>query len=181
MGITSYALGLDSTGLYYEHSPMDQTCLSIEEQALDLLDREILATSRFKGKILPYCSKADPKVVSALIGQAKAKGVVFEEGITVSSPGFYGPYSRRIEGLKNTLPDIKGTLAKLAVDELRVINMEMESSLLYHLAGSIGYAAGTVCPIISNPSTSTSIIDYKERVDQAIDLALAAMVNLRLV
>lgn len=179
MAITSYALGLDSTGLYYEYEPMDQNCLSIEEQAIDLLDSEILPESRFKGKISPYCSKADPKVVSALTEQAETRGIAYELGITVTSPGFYGPSSRRIDGLRNTLPDIKGTLAKLKLGELRVINMEMESSLLYHLAGSIGYAAGTICPIISSPNTSTSIIHYGEKVNQAIDLALGAMVNLR--
>jgi len=102
-------------------------------------------------------------------------GESFESGITVGAPGFYGPSSRRIAGVENTVPDIKGALAEIDVDGLRVLNMEMESSLLFHLAGALGHRAGTLCPAISGPSNAATLVDYDARIAVAIDIALEAL------
>ncbi len=58
---------------------------------------------------------------------------------------------------------------------MRVYNMEMESSLLFHLAAQLGIRAGTICPTISNPAGHGSVADPAAFVSQAIDVALAAM------
>jgi uridine phosphorylase len=115
LAIASYALGLDSTGVYYEQAPEDGIIEKIESSAEKILTGAAANTSRFKGKIIPYASKASPEVTKALANQAKKAGSSFGVGITVSSPGFYGPSSRYIDGLKNTVPDIKGSLSKLMV------------------------------------------------------------------
>ena len=99
-------------------------------------------------------------------------------GITAATPGFYGASSRYIEGLKNTIPDIKPQLSALQLDGLKVVNMEMESSLLFHVAAHLGCPVGTICPIISKPRASTSILDYAASVENAISIALAAMCDL---
>ena len=109
---------------------------------------------------------------------AEIESVDCETGITVSSPGFYGPSSRYIEGLMNTIPDIKNQLAKIDVRGKRVINMEMESSLLFHICRIIGYRAGTICPMISNPNSSDEIADYESVIEQAITIGLNAMLEL---
>ena len=127
---------------------------------------------------LRYASKASSKVTQALVNQAKMEAADFETGITVSSPGFYGPSSRFIEGFRNTIPDIKNQLAQLNVEGHRVINMEMESSLLFHLCSSIGYRAGTICPMISNPNSSDEIVDYETVIEEAITIGLNAMFEL---
>ena len=114
----------------------------------------------------------------ALVRQAAAAGVPSASGITASSPGFYGPSSRRIAGLVNVVPDIKGTLARLSVAGRRVLNMEMESSLLFHLAGALGHRAGTLCPAISQPGTAATVVDYDAAIEGAITVALEAMVEL---
>ena len=114
----------------------------------------------------------------ALINQAEAYGVEFETGITVSSPGFYGPSSRYIEGLNNTLSDIKGSLSSLNIDGLKVHNMEMESSLFFHLCSQLGYRAGTICTVISGPNDSDSIIDYEAAIGNTIRIGLNALVEL---
>ena len=144
----------------------------------EILTKDTPNTSRFKGKIIPYASKASTEVSEALINQATNHNVTFKVGITVSSPGFYGPSSRFIDGLKNTLPDIKGSLSKLNIDGLKVLNMEMESSLFFHLCSQMGYRAGTICTVISAPTESDVIIDYDVAIGNTIDIGLKALVEL---
>lgn len=178
LAISSYALGLDTTGLYYEQPPEDDIVKRIEIESSRILNDSINNSSRFKGKLMPYASKASAEVTNALINQANAHGVEFETGITVSSPGFYGPSSRYIEGLSNTLSDIKGSLSKLDIDGLKVHNMEMESSLLFHLCSQLGYRAGTICTVISGPNDSDSIIDYETAIGNTIKIGLNALLEL---
>ena len=178
LAISSYALGLDSTGIYYEQSAEDKIVKKIETEASKILNSAIDKKFRFKGKITPYASKASSEVTMALINQAAAHSVEFETGITVSSPGFYGPSSRYIEGLNNTLPDIKGSLSSLNIDGLKVHNMEMESSLFFHLCSQLGYRAGTICTVISGPNDSDSIIDYEAAIGNTIKIGLNALMEL---
>ena len=178
LAISSYALGLDSTGIYYEQSAEDKIVNKIEAEASKILNDAIDVKSRFKGKITPYASKASSEVTMALINQAAAHSVEFETGITVSSPGFYGPSSRYIEGLNNTLPDIKCSLSSLNIDGLKVHNMEMESSLFFHLCSQLGYRAGTICTVISGPNDSDSIIDYEAAIGNTIKIGLNALMEL---
>ena len=178
LAISSYALGLDSTGIYYDYPIDDEMLKRIETQSSEILNSAISDNSRFKGKVIPYASKASTEVTDALINQAQALNVEFATGITVSSPGFYGPSSRHIEGLNNTLPDIKGSLSKLNLDGLKVHNMEMESSLLFHLCSQLGYRAGTICTVISGPNDSDSIIDYERAIGKTIKVGLNALLEL---
>jgi uridine phosphorylase len=179
LAIASYALGLDSTGVYYEQAPEDGIIEKIESSAEKILTGAAANTSRFKGKIIPYASKASPEVTKALANQAKKAGSSFGVGITVSSPGFYGPSSRYIDGLKNTLPDIKGSLSKLNIDGLKVLNMEMESSLLFHLCSQMGYHAGTICTVISTSKDSDAVVNYDQAIACTIEIGLKALVELK--
>ena len=178
LAISSYALGLDSTGIYYDYPIDDEMLHRIETESSEILNSAISDNSRFKGKVIPYASKASTEVTDALINQAQELNVEFATGITVSSPGFYGPSSRHIEGLNNTLPDIKGSLSKLNLDGLKVHNMEMESSLLFHLCSQLGYRAGTICTVISGPNDSDSIIDYERAIGKTIKVGLNALLEL---
>ena len=179
LAIASYALGLDSTGVYYEQAPEDGIIEKIESSAEKILTDAAANTSRFKGKIIPYASKASPEVTKALANQAKKAGSSFGVGITVSSPGFYGPSSRYIDGLKNTVPDIKGSLSKLNIDGLKVLNMEMESSLLFHLCSQMGYHAGTICTVISTSKDSDAVVNYDHAIASTIEIGLKALVELK--
>jgi len=175
LAISTYGLGLDNAGLYYDHPPADDVVTAIEQQAFRILADATPRGARFREKIVPYAAQASPAVVTALERQAAALGIEFVSGITAATPGFYGPSSRYIEGLANTVPGIKTRLAALRAGEHRVVNMEMESSLLFHLAGHLGFLVGTVCPVISKPTASTAILDYAASVENAISVALGAM------
>ncbi len=177
--IAEYALGLDSTGPYYQAAPADATVVEIERQAARLLDETIDPGSRFRNRIPCYASKAHRQVHDSLLHQAETAGLRHLSGITVSSPGFYGPSSRHIAGVVNTFPDIKATLARLSVAGRRVLNMEMESSLLFHLAGALGHRAGTICPAISQPDAAADVVDYDTAIESAISVAVEAMIELK--
>jgi uridine phosphorylase len=173
--IASYAIGLDSTGLFYEAPPADDTVTSLERAAKGALAAGIRAGSRFAGAFSPYASRATPELVAALERHADAAGVRHATGVTVTSPGFFGPSGRFLEGVTNTVADVKVRLGRIEVGGLRVLNMEMESSLLFHLAGLLGARAGTICPTLSNPAGHGAVRDPAPLVEQAIDIALAAM------
>ncbi len=175
LAVTNYAIGLDSTALYYDHQTTDDI-EQLESLCIKILDQQIPEESRFKGRLPVYASQAHTSVHEALV--TAAAGLKAVSGITVTAPGFYGPSGRHIPGLVNTLPQIKSVLATLSYRDLRIVNMEMESSLIYHLGEKLGIKCGTICPIISNPVSHQSIPDYQMLVDQAIDTGLRAMVSL---
>jgi len=93
----------------------------------------------------------------------------FATGVTVTAPGFFGPSGRYLDGVTNSVADVKQRLGRIEVRGARVLNMEMESSLLFHLAAQLGVRAGTICPTISSPGSHGTVIDYDGRVGQAID------------
>jgi len=177
MAITTYALGLDSTGLFYDHVITDPLIEQIEQSSYHILQASTPTNARFKDKIHPYASKGCSDMVDQLQQACKDLDLPFLSGITISSPGFYGPSGRYIEGLKNTVPDIKLKLAALQVGPHQAINMEMESSLIFHLGHQLGLRCGTICPIISNPSKSDQIIDYQRCIEQTIEAGLKAMLH----
>ena len=175
LAISEYALGLDNTGLFYDAPVPDEISRTIEIEAYKIITNATPHNRRFRGKIHPYVSKSSPEVVSALARHIKDGYVL---GITASASGFYGPQGREIPGLRITIPGLQEHLAKLKVDELRVVNIEMESSLLFHLLTQMSYRSGTVCPIIANRPAGTFLNDYGPAVERAITGGLSAMLDL---
>ena len=175
MAIAAYGLGLDNGGMYYDHPAADSVVGDIEQAAYEILLHATPDAARFRGRLHPYAAKATPSVVTALADSAEAQDVPYVTGITAATPGFYGASGRYIDGLVNTVPDIKHKLAALRAGDFSVVNMEMESSLMFHLAGYFGCSVGTICPVISKPTASTAILDYGASVELAISIALDAL------
>ena len=176
--IATYGLGLDTTGVYYEHTPDDPLIQRIESTARSLIRAATPEGYRFRDAIWPYAAPSDVNVAAALSEEAESRGLDFVTGITAATPGFYGGSGRYLDGLTNTVPGIKDCLAELNCDGVRVVNMEMESSLLFHLGDALGIRTGTICPVISNPARQAAVVDYKPHVSACIDVALDAMVSL---
>jgi uridine phosphorylase len=177
LGITSYAIGLDTTGIYWDVPVPDETSAKLEKRAKTLLDEATAQGSRFQGWILPYAAKATPEIVALLseVAGQIAPTIPNTTGVTVAAPGFYGASGRHLEGLKLTVPGIKLATAAIEADGHRVINFEMESSLIFLLAQGLGWQTGTICPIISNPKRQDVVLDYRPYVDAAIDIAIETM------
>jgi uridine phosphorylase len=173
--ISSYAIGLDSTGPYYEGPPADATVTALEQAARRALDEGVRPGSRFAGAFAPYASRATPALVAALERHARRAGARFATGVTVTAPGFFGPSGRYLDGVTNTVADVKLRLGRVEAAGVRVLNMEMESSLLFHLAALLDVRAATICPTISSPKSHASVLDPAPLVAQAIEIALGAM------
>jgi uridine phosphorylase len=179
--ITTYAIGLDNTGLFYEAPYPDETCQRLEGELARLLTESTPAGSRFDGKIQPYVARAEPNVVRALLEASTELGVQTKKGLTVSAAGFFFPQGRATGRMLPSLPDVDRILGEFDphVDGQCIENMEMETSFLTHFFGGLGYWAGAICPAIANRREDTFTCTYQEAMEDAIRVALLALASLR--
>ncbi len=175
--ITTYAVGMDNTGLFYETPCPDQTCARLERELTDVVEKATQAGSRFRGKIHPYVSRAEPAVVRALTRAAKDLGVAATTGLTVSNSGFFAPQGRDISRLRPSIPDLDRILGQFdpGLSGQRLENMEMEASFLLHFLGGLGHWGGAICPAIANRRDNTFDHQYLAAIEGATKTALAAL------
>ena len=179
--ITSYSIGMDNTGLYYEAPYPDETCLRLEKDVHQLVNKYMDPGSRSYGKIHPYVSRAEPKVVNALMEAAQRLGTAAKIGLTVSCGGFFAPQGRDIARVSPSLPDLDRIFSdfnpKLA--DQRIENMEMESSFLNHFLGGLGYWGGAICATIAHRREDRFKHNYQKIVHDSVEVALSALAALR--
>jgi uridine phosphorylase len=179
--ITSYAIGMDNTGLYYDTPYQDETCQRLEQELHDLVQRSMSKESRFYGRISPYVSRAEPALVEALLEASERLGVPTKVGLTASACGFFSPQGRDVARVKPGVPDLDKILSEYdpRVGGQRVENMEMESSFLCHFLGGLGHWGGAICPAIANRRQDTFDHHYQEAVKNATRVALLALAIVR--
>jgi uridine phosphorylase len=179
--ITTWAIGLDNTGLFYEAPYPDEACRRLEGELGTVVDSSTPADSRFYGKIHPYVARAEPALVDALAEAAAGLGVPAKRGLTVSAPGFSAPQGRDIARVRPTVADLDKVFAEYdpRVEGQRVENMEMESSFLIHYLGGLGYWAGAICPAIANRRRDTFDVHYQTAIENAVRVALLALAKVR--
>ncbi len=175
LAISKYSLGLDNTGLYYDVPCPDEIAEKIEKEAYRIITEATPDGRRFKGKIHPYVSRSSPELVDALAKAAKENFVI---GITATASGFYGPQGREITGLDITVPGLQEKLAKIDIEGNRLVNLEMESSLIAHLSQKMGYRAATMCMVIANRPKGEFLSNYKKEMERSIKAGLEAMLAL---
>ena len=175
--ITSYAIGMDNTGLFYEAPYPDETCERLEQELGHVVRRSMSIGSRFHGRIHPYVSRAEPAIVDALLEASASLGVPAKLGLTVSTSGFYAPQGRDIARVKPVMPEIDRVLSEYdpMVGGQRIENMEMETSFLIHFLGALGYWAGAICTTINNRRENTFDHHYQEAVKNSTKMALLAL------
>ncbi len=102
----------------------------------------------------PYAVKASRELLDIFHNDG------FLHGITISTPGFYGPQGRklRLESFDN---EINNKLSGFVYRGKAVCNYEMETSALYGLAALLGHKALSACLVIGNRVTGEFIHDYK--------------------
>ena len=122
----------------------------------------------------PYFVKASSKIIDVL-KDATIKGV------TISSPGFYGPQGRVVRiplAMPHMLEDIETFRFTEAGEDYRITNFEMESSPLAGMAAHLGHNACTVCCIIANRYLHSSNPDYRPQIRKLVELALDRITRL---
>jgi len=101
----------------------------------------------------PYAVEADATLLNRV-----AAGM--RKGITISSPGFYGPQGRRLR-LEPFDNEINDNIATFRFKGDTITNYEMESSAIYGLSKLLNHRALTVCVVIANRVTGEFLTDYK--------------------
>jgi uridine phosphorylase len=175
--ITSYAIGVDNTGVFYEAPYPDETCVRLEQELDRVFRRSMNAGSRFYGKIHPYVSRAEPTIVDALVEASASLGVPAKVGLTASTSGFFAPQGRDIARLRPTLPELDRVLAEYdpGVGGQRVENMEMEACFLLHFLGGLGHWGAAICTTINNRRENTFDHHYQEAIRNAAEVGLLAL------
>lgn len=175
--ISEYAVGLDNTGLFYERKQSEDPFLQELENAVRDAIRAAQSPESFSyGRIFPYASKAHPALVSALTAVCEDQQIPYKRGITVSNSGFFANQGRDIFRVRPAVPDIDQLLAELRFSNgLRIENMEMESSFIFHFATAMGYAAGAICPAIANRQANSFAGDIQSAVRDAARIATRAL------
>ncbi len=87
-----------------------------------------------------YPAIAHRDVVWALEAACRELGYAHHVGITATASGFYAPQGRAMRTLPVRYPELAEELRRQ-----RVVNLEMESSALFVLAGLAGLRSGTIC------------------------------------
>jgi uridine phosphorylase len=179
--ITTYAIGMDNTGLFYEVPYPDETCERLEGELSQIVSNSMSTKSRFYGNIHPYVTRAQPTLVDALLEASTSLGVPTRTGLTVSAPGFSAPQGRDTARVKPSVLELDKIFSEYdpRVDGQRIENMEMEASFLIHFLGGIGYWAGAICPVIANRRQDTFDVHYQEAIKNATKVALLALATIR--
>ena len=179
--ITSYAIGMDNTGLFYEAPYPDEVCRRLEGELSQLVNAKMGEESRFYGKIHPYVGRAAPILVEALLAASGTLGVKAKLGLTVSNCGFFVPQGRDIARVKPSIPNLDQFFAAYnpQVDGQLIENMEMEASFLIHFLGGLGYWAGAICPAIANRRNDSFDDNYQQAIENATRMALLALATVR--
>jgi uridine phosphorylase len=175
--ITSYAIGTDNTGLFYETPCPDETCERLEQELYHAIKGAMSPGSRFYGRIHPYVSRAEPALVHALLEASASLGIRTQLGLTVSASGFFAPQGRDVARLKPTVPDLDRVFAEYdpRVGGQRIENMEMEASFLIHYLGGLGHWGGAICTMVANRREDTFDHHYQETIANSTRVALLAL------
>jgi uridine phosphorylase len=150
--LSTHAFGIDNVAHFYE-VPFDAEETALNKKVADHVD--------FPENVRTYVSKASDSIVSLLDSDKT------ENGITVTSSGFYGPQGRQLR-LKNKTGHINDRLSSFQNDSHRITNFEMESSALFSLGRALGHECGTICLGIANRPNKEFSSGYKEAMKELI-------------
>lgn len=178
--IAAYAVGLDNAGYFWQVEYADDFVAELEKRVNAALETRLISNSRFRGQLHVYASKANPMVVRALEKSAAQLSIRAITGITASAAGFFAAQGRNFLRVRSSIPDLDFVLGDLQTGtNLRIENMEMESSFLFHFAQGLGYRAGTICVPIDNRRHDSFDADYSAHMEVAAKVAFKALELLR--
>lgn len=147
-----YAIGLD--GIAYFYKDINKV---IDKDMTDAFIREMKYPSDLPKPYIVECSKE--------LFDRLAEG--YHQGITATSPGFYGPQGRALR-LELAHPQINPEIEKFEYNGWKVYNFEMESSALFSLGKMLGHNCTTICTVIANRVTEKFAADYHPYVENLI-------------
>ncbi len=130
--ISKYAIGLDALMGYYQ-----QNIKTIPRLIIDQIN-----SVEYKLPENAYWGRADKSLLELFSSPH------FRQGITITSPGFYGPQGRslRMPSTNFNVP----VFQKVKYEGLKITNLEMETAAIYAMANSLGHKAISLNAILAN-------------------------------
>ena len=113
----------------------------------------------------PYVVDNDADLLNSIAADDMVRG------ITIACGGFYGPQGRELR-LPLADPNLNEKIMTFDYDGLRITNFEMESSALAGLAKLMGHRAMTCCMVIANRLEKNVKLNYKNTIDDLIEMVL---------
>ncbi len=110
--------------------------------------------------------------LTALLSSEKTRN-----GITLSSPGFYGPQARSLRLASTLDKEMISHLTNFNFDDVSITNFEMEGATLMGLGSMMGHQVAMVCLIAAHRFQETSNLDYHEKMDELISYVLDRLVS----
>jgi len=151
-----YAVGLDGLAYFYK----DYKSV-INNEMTDAFIKDMHYPTDLPK---PYVIESSPELFNRINDG-------FHQGITATSPGFYGPQGRCIRAELN-YPRINHDIENFRFNEWKVTNFEMESSALFLLAKILGHNALTVCVIAANRVLEKFSPNYHPTMEKLIETVL---------
>jgi uridine phosphorylase len=149
---STHGLGIDNLLNFYR--------LEQNEEEKQLLHSFVTHT-QMHGRIgYPYIAGAGASLIKHFVKD-------FYQGITVTTPGFYGPQGRVLRlGLNN--PELINRLSQFRFGQHRITNFEMETSAIYGLGKLLGHHCLSLNAIIANRVRKEFSKDSKAVVERLI-------------
>jgi uridine phosphorylase len=149
---SAFGVGLDNLMRFYDYTPTMP-----EAELTDELSRFMDFT-----KQLPfYACQGSHSLLDAL-------GEGMQHGITLTSPGFYGPQGRKLRLTPRFDQRAFSQLAAFTFKSYPITNFEMETSAIYGLSRLLGHRALSTNAIIANRADGTFSQHPKDTIDRLI-------------
>ncbi|MEQ1623134.1 MAG: nucleoside phosphorylase [Sediminibacterium sp.] len=156
---STHGLGIDNLLNFYRQD-------NNEEEKYIL--REFVTHTQLDSKTAsPYIASAGTSVLKHFVDG-------YHQGITITSPGFYGPQGRVLRlGLSN--PDLIDQFSTFRYGNHRISNFEMETSAIYGLGRLLGHHCLSLNAIVANRVKKEFSKDGGAAVEQLITKSLGIL------
>ncbi len=160
---SSYGLGMDNLLHYYQfkENDLEQLFLNAIQQHLGLLGHD---------NIKPYLVQGSVELLNHF-------SEIAVNGITMTAPGFYGPQGRVLR-LGLAFPSLIDKLHSFNYQNVRITNIEMETSAIYGLGKLLGHQCLSVNTIVANRANKTFSKDSGAAIEQMIQRSLVVIEKL---
>jgi uridine phosphorylase len=155
--VSSHGLGIDNLMHFYANNQFDKDM----QQAIDQQIKWPNELSK------PYVYSADNELLN------KFKG--YQQGITVTAPGFYAPQGRKMR-IPFAIEDLHKRLLNFNHNDTKITNFEMETSALYGLGKLMRHNCLTICTILANRARNEYSNNPKGAIENLIEQALDKLV-----
>ncbi|KJD32866.1 phosphorylase [Tamlana nanhaiensis] len=159
--VSEYGLDINGTLQYYITDKINNS--SIENEF-------VKQTQWHKNKSKPIAIKSSEKLFKIFSNTNTFSG------ITVTANGFYGPQGRVLR-LPIQDPEINSKLEKFNFKDLKITNLEMETSGIYGLAALLGHQAISLNAIIANRPSGTFSENPSKVIEELILYTLNTIVE----